>query len=359
MIDRLNPQSAIRAIMAATLLGAGFSLGGCATTNGLDLSELGPVNPAPAPTPAATASLGPVTQPTLGTSPLPVSTPADKIAIEDAAADTTLSLRLTQSARTISAGPPMTTASDATTDAGGATIAFDVPVDPNAEATVRFSIGNAALGVNNVTLGDPDPSGTMKATLGDGRIVSVYLDTADKNTASDGDELEWTGYGNWAIRSAANVTQNASSFVTGYETPNSAMPTSGTATFNGFVQGSVTKPDGANIASAALQGDASLTANFATGTISGSAPSVMAIIPGSGTEAWNGLTFAGTFATGVNGFTGTTGVSSAPGNSFSMLGSATGFLAGRFFGPAAQELGAVWNLYDGARIAGGVLVAKQ
>ena len=71
------------------------------------------------------------------------------------------------------------------------------------------------------------------------------------------------------------------------------------------------------------------------------------------------MTFAGTFTTGLNGFTGTTGVSSAPGNAFSLLSTATGFLAGRFFGPTAEEVGAVWNLYDGTRIANGVLVGGR
>jgi hypothetical protein len=38
---------------------------------------------------------------------------------------------------------------------------------------------------------------------------------------------------------------------------------------------------------------------------------------------------------------------------------ATGTLEGKFFGPAAQEAGAVWTLFDGTRAAIGTLTGKR
>ncbi|MDP3674765.1 MAG: transferrin-binding protein-like solute binding protein [Novosphingobium sp.] len=280
--------------------------------------------------------------------------------LDDPPAGTTQNFRLIQAARTITTGSSTTTQSDAATDAGGAFVSIDWPANPDTQSpTIRFTIGNAALGIANVTLGPPQPSGAREVTLADGRVVSLTLQTTDRTSAGTADDFLWTAYGAWNVRSAANVPQNSSAIVGGYETADSAIPTTGSAVFNGFVTGSVAVPDGTGIKGAALQGDASLTANFATGTVSGSAPSIIAISPGNPSQPWNSLTFAGTFTTGLNGFTGTTGVSSAPGNAFSLLATATGFLAGRFFGPNAEEVGAVWNLYDGTGIANGVLVGKK
>jgi hypothetical protein len=38
---------------------------------------------------------------------------------------------------------------------------------------------------------------------------------------------------------------------------------------------------------------------------------------------------------------------------------ATGTVEGRFFGPAGQEAGAVWTLFDGTKSAIGILTVKQ
>ena len=147
------------------------------------------------------------------------------------------------------------------------------------------------------------------------------------------------------------------------------MPTSGTATFDGFVVGNVTLPDGQDIKTASLLGDASMTVDFGSGAITGAAPNITATplgtvvlnsppVPGPA-EAWNGLAFSGTMTSGINGFSGTTDVSSAPGNAYSLSGAADGYFSGLFYGPNASELGAVWNIADGVGAASGVLVGKQ
>ena len=363
-------QSRNPAYAAILLLGTGLSLSGCATLPDDLFEDLGSnitVPPPPPPPPPAQASVGPVERPTLGNSPAPPVDPSEKARIADSDQDETLTLRLVQSARSINVtSSPMSTAADPDTDAGSATLVFEIPADPDADVTARFTLGNPALGISNVEL-SPDPSGTvLMANLPDGRRIQVQLATLDRGTTSGGRDFEWTGYGGWSIRSASDVPTKGSPIVTGYETPDAAMPTSGSATFTGFVQGSVAVEDGTEIRTASLLGDASITADFAAGTLSGQAPNIMAIpfgvypntTPGT-PQPWNGLTFAGSFTTGLNGFTGTTGVSNAPGNSYSMLSSAAGLFSGRFFGPGAEELAAVWNLYDGNAVASGVLVGGR
>jgi hypothetical protein len=359
-------------LYAALLLGSGLALSGCATLPDDLFSDLGSSIPVPPPPPPANATVGAAAQPTLGSNPPPAVTVADVARVENSTSDETLAFRMVQDARTVSLGTdPKSTSSDSATNLGGATVFVDIPADPDPDAdpTLRLTLGNPALGVSNVTL-QLDPSETFyQATLADGRIVTLALDTVNSNSAAGGGEFVWTNYGSWGIRSSANVPLAGSQVVLGIETADAAIPSSGSATFTGFVKGTVTIADGANLRVAGLIGDATITADFAAGTLSGGAPSIMAIPIGNlpvppGTspgpsQAWNGLSFTGTFATGVNGFTGTTGVTSAPGNSYSLLSSATGFLAGRFYGPGAEEIGAVWNVSDANGSAHGVLVGGR
>lgn len=356
---------------AALLLGTGLATSGCAgLPDDFSLENLGgPTGtPAPSPTPTpAVATVGPVAMPTLGTTTAPPIDPSEKERIAESDQDETLTLRFVQSVRATSvATSPMSNAAEPNTTAGGATLTLEIPADPDADITARFSLGNPAMGVSDVELTLDDSGKLFAGSLADGRTITVALGTLDQGSGSGGREFEWTAYGGWAVRTAAGLPAQGSPFVTGYETPDSAIPTSGSATFNGFVQGQVLVADGADLRAAALAGDATIVANFASGTLTGGAPSIMAIplgvLPGGtpGTsQAWNALTFNSTFATGLNGFTGTTAVSSAPGNSYSLSSSATGLLAGRFYGPGAEELGAIWNLYDGNKVASGFLVGAR
>ncbi len=316
------------------------------------------------------ATLGDVVMPTAGSNTNAVVWSDSLGNEEDPAVDTTLNFRLMQSSRSISIGSPSFTEADEETDAGGATLTFFSPADPDAEPTVSLTLGNEALGIENVELEETVPGAPfVEATLDDGRTVRVVLMTEDKNSTSETGEFEWTAYGSWNIRSTGDVPQKGAVFVTGVETPDTGMPTTGSATFNGFVEGSVALPEGGDIRSASLRGDATITADFASGTLTGAAPDITAIPLGVTTsggpvtpgpeQAWNGLAFQGTFTSGINGFSGTTDVTTAPGNSYSLGADAAGFFAGMFYGPAADELGAVWNLHDGVGTASGVLVGAR
>lgn len=355
-----------RAIAAAFLIGSSLLASGCAVIPDDFLSGPFPVDPN---TPRSSDVSG-GRQPTLGTSPPPPVTFADAERVANSTSNETLAYRMVQAPRIVSVGSdPKYNRSDSVTEAGGGTVFVDYPADPAGQVTVRLTLGNTALGITNVTMRPAASEDGFEATLPDGRTVSLQLDLVNQHTGANEAEFNWVTYGGWAIRNTANAPTNVSPVVLGVETADAAIPTSGSATFTGFVRGTVTIADGTNLRTATLLGDATITANFANGTLAGGAPSIMAtplgnlpIAPGTvpGTpQAWNGLTFAGTFTTGVNGFTGTTSPSTAPGNSYSLASVATGFLAGRFYGPNAEEIGAVWNLADGQGVAQGTLVGGR
>lgn len=369
-----------RLLSGALLAAACIPLAGCGTWSLDDLEgtpppptqndEDPPAQNEDNPPQGDVATIGDVGMPSAGSNTNAVVWSPDLGSEEEPDVDTTLNFRLVQSSRSISIGTPSSTSKDEATDADGATLTFFSPADPDAEPTVSLTLGNDALGVKDVELEETVPGVPfVEATLGDGRIVRVVLQAEDKTSTSDGEELNWTAYGSWNIRSASNVPQNGAVFVTGVETPDTGMPTTGSATFDGFVEGAVALPEGGDIRTANLRGDATITADFANGTISGAAPNITAtpfgvttsggpVTPGP-QQAWNGLAFESTFTSGLNGFSGTTGVSSAPGNSYSLASDAAGHFAGMFYGPAADELGAVWNLHDGVGTASGVLVGGR
>jgi hypothetical protein len=174
--------------------------------------------------------------------------------------------------------------------------------------------------------------------------------------------LDWTRVGYWATGGGwwdyDDDVGRHGAFVAGYETPAAAVPTTGTATYVGQAEGAVFYPGNSagtthcacNIV--ALTGNASFTANFGTRNVSGSLTGMTA-----GSAAWNDVAFNSTIA--GNAFSGATSVSSAPGGLASMSTSAAGTIEGKFFGPVAQEAGAIWTLFDGTNAAIGTLTGKQ
>jgi hypothetical protein len=74
-------------------------------------------------------------------------------------------------------------------------------------------------------------------------------------------------------------------------------------------------------------------------------------------DPWNDVAFTSTITS--NAFSGITQVTTAPGGQYSMSGSASGTIDGRFFGPAAQEAAAVWTLSDGTKSAIGTIAGER
>jgi hypothetical protein len=173
------------------------------------------------------------------------------------------------------------------------------------------------------------------------------------------DGQSYAQWGAWSNR--ANQPPNSgtlpspAAFVFGYETPQSAMPASGSAVFSGErgdVRASIYKPVNGEIQYASTSGTPSIFVNFGSGAIAGNFTQMSAA-----NGPWNDVAFSGNIATGTNKFSGPTNAASSPGGPMSLSASATGHIDGAFYGPAAQSLGAVWSLSDGTGSAIGTVVA--
>jgi hypothetical protein len=138
------------------------------------------------------------------------------------------------------------------------------------------------------------------------------------------------------------------------------MPTTGQASFTGSAQGTVYTPTAGTIGETlSLYGVATFSADFASGRIAG-AFTKLEVFPNGGTETlWNDVSVDAAIAAGSNRFSGSTAVTSTPSGLFTLSGSATGSISGAFYGPAAQNLGAIWTLSDGTTSAIGGVVARH
>ena len=193
--------------------------------------------------------------------------------------------------------------------------------------------------------------------------ATACLDSASRSVDIDVNDppltdLDWTAYGDWYLYGTPDDPATLASYVTGYRTPFAAVPTSGSASYRGVTVGRLLYPqEGAfeGIGSHRLKGDAALQANFGSRTVTGSLTNMRV----EGVEPWNSVSLQGTISATQNAFAGTTAASSAPSGTFALRGSATGSFNGLFFGPSAQELGAVWTLSDGTATAIGSFGAKS
>jgi hypothetical protein len=223
--------------------------------------------------------------------------------------------------------------------AGGATLAFDSTADTTKD---HFTLSVPGAGYTDVAM----VAGGWYC-YGTACGANLELDLATSN-------LSWTTYGAWYAYGSDK--DSYSPFVTGFATPVASVPTTGSATYHGAVQGTAWRPEAGapfGVGAAYLTGDATLQANFGTTSITGSLTNMTA-----GGTPWNSVSLLGAISGGQNYFSGTTAVSSTPAGPSSLNGSASGTFAGLFFGPNAQELGAVWTLFDGTSAALGTIGAK-
>jgi hypothetical protein len=144
-------------------------------------------------------------------------------------------------------------------------------------------------------------------------------------------------------------------FIFGYRTPVNAIPNTGTATYAaaGGLAGIVfvRRPSG-GVGVAELEGDISLTANFAQARLTGSATNVIARDEQNTTSSWNSFSVDAMI---------TTAVSSTPATPFALKSGADGRIGGYFFGPNLDSVGAVWSLGNGdeSGAAYGVIGAEK
>ncbi len=186
--------------------------------------------------------------------------------------------------------------------------------------------------------------------------------------------LGWLASGSWTVtnvptvatKDTINASGNVSVFIMGYQTPTSAMPTTGSAIYHA---GSAAQPVGLGAffngnggPSAALAGQIDITADFAGGTVNGTLTNTVAVY-GTGTYNSNGEIFAKlpwnnvamTGSISGNTISGTSSVTSNPANLTSIGPGATGTIKGGFYGPTADQIGLIWTLSDGKSAALGTI----
>jgi hypothetical protein len=223
----------------------------------------------------------------------------------------------------------------------------------------NVSEGLFELKVPSLSLDVPNllSNGTA-VTLADGRQATLVTET-----------LNYSMLALWTLIPGSSSTSAGylSLGVSGYQTPVSAIPTTGTATFSGVaasgtgaVVGSAIVPQGSGGAGGVLTGNASISVNF-QGPVTGALTN-MTVTPTGGTaSAWNSVNLSGTLSGAT--VSGSTSVSGTAANSsFNFSGGSSGAFSGALFGPAGQEIGISWTLYDstgGGKSATGSLVATK
>lgn len=237
---------------------------------------------------------------------------------------------------------------DAAANSGGATLSV---VSWNASGVSQFRLVIPGVKLDNTFNSASLLKGPATVTGGNFRL-----------TASN---MSYAALGVWEVDTLnPNITPGVAegnihlgTFVTGYETPASGMPTAGVALYTGTknVAGVVINDPAGTIARAALLGDASLAANFGTGTITGSFIHMTATDAANTRSPWNDVSVSASIAAGTSHFSGSTAAATAPAGAFTLSGTATGRIDGGFYGPNANELGAVWSLTDKGSVAVGVV----
>ena len=332
--------------LAACAGGGGGSLGSMINT-GTNIPAITP--PAPSPPPllffdtGLTGSVGVPAPASFGNSPIPAQiAPLDGSNFETAnnSAFPVLSASLQAASTGLSAVSPNQGATVVVTSTGKDTY-YDPCVLPHdvsgTGATIQLSIPSLNL--------------NLSWSVGD-----IY----NTDVSGFADSLTYVLLGNWKQRpssNGANALQSETWYVFGYETPATSMPATGQASFTGRAQGTVYTPTAGTIGEASLYGAAAFSADFASGRITG-AFTKLEVFPNGGTETlWNDVSINANIAAGRNRFSGATAVTSTPQGLFTLSGSATGSINGAFYGPAAQQLGAIWTLSDGTTSAIGGVVA--
>lgn len=169
-----------------------------------------------------------------------------------------------------------------------------------------------------------------------GDFTCVAANPTASGVAIDAFALGWNyqTFGVWGVDTSPG-TYSLGAISVGSPTSGNALPTAGSAVFTGLTAGFFFDAGGAPFATASAF---SANANFSTRNIS-FATSGMTLVDANGVAARNdNLNISGTFsyAQGVNALT--------SGNLATTNGQLSGIGSGRFYGPAAEEIGGVYSL---------------
>lgn len=278
-------------------------------------------------------------------------------------------------------GNPVTTSTGATTPqfiggTSGRPVGTVFSLNQSVLKYTTTSANDAAIGGATATYQGIGPAGNVVQPFIDLKIPGLGIDARNLSgdgtvqTQADGTRvsasfttLNYTALGAWSVQPATGTTSYAAVAVTGYQTQASGVPSSGTGVYRmtGGASGVVNIPSGGSRSSAVLGGDTSVNVNFATGGVTGSLSNMQAV-GASGTTSWNTVNLAGSLSGAA--ISGSTSTASPPaGATFGLSSAATGTLSGALYGPNAQELGAVWTLYeptsDGGKSAFGIMGAQK
>jgi hypothetical protein len=165
--------------------------------------------------------------------------------------------------------------------------------------------------------------------------------------------------GTYVYLDAEPVSNGIAYYGYGFETPGTAIPTAGTAAFSGLADGYIYSSTHGQITGAYVQGNAALSVNFGSGSITGAFTNMKTNLSSVDftnlSSQWNDVSLNASIAAGTSKFSGATAVTSTPQTPLSLSGNATGHIDGGFYGPAAQNIGAIWSLSDGTTsVVGGV-----
>jgi hypothetical protein len=237
--------------------------------------------------------------------------------------------------------------------AGGATLTVN-SWNPTGSSDFTLSIpGLGLVGSNAKTFSSASLLKGASTFVGNGWRIT---------TANNAAKNSYAALGLWEQDAANPNTVFLGTFIMGYETPVSAMPTSGTATYAAVsnVAGIVSTFKSGQLSRGSVVGDASFTADFGAGSLTGAFTNMVIITAdGSSTsQPWNNVSLAASIA--GNHFSGSA-VAAAPASAgpFTVTGGSTGNFNGGFFGPAADELAGVWSLTDSSHVVEGVAIGKH
>lgn len=340
----------MKTTLAVSALVMPLILGACAGGGGG--SPAPAISPTPAPTPAPTPT------------PTPAPTPTPTVAVG------LLSPNLVTTT-----GLPIDPAVTAT---------YLIPADAN--NPYKYQIQIPGLGIDTTLtlaigpsiaqlLGLEYPPGTA---LSGGVMLpnGKYLRGETISSGSVYSPLTYTRLGDWQILDpTTHYPVEIGQMVVGTLTPTSGMPTTGTATYSdtnngGGAFGFAWLPTPNTLhgtpytIAAIVYSSASMTANFASGTVSGRFIVQTQYQSQSATgnqQYWNDVLFQA--AISGSSFAGTTSMAATRTGPIARNGgpgpSATGTVAGGFFGPNAQEAGGTWTISDGSiKAVGTFAVAK-
>lgn len=227
----------------------------------------------------------------------------------------------------------------ATTNAGA-----NLTVQPAGSSTL--TVNNPALNVSGIS-----------TTAFPGVQVGTYSVAAEVQSGN----LDYTRFGYWLRYQATEGLWQASAFSGGFLAPSGAIPSSGSATYAGTASGIYNDQAPCNCSNAFVSrftGNVNLTANFGQSTIDGSIKNIIMTSIGQTPGVMNDIGFSATIDRQANLFAGNASVLTTPGGAWAFSNAASGRVDGRFYGPTAQEIGAIFQLTEGVKRLVGSFGAK-